>query len=431
MGAGPVPVVSDPDPAVLGCCHKADRRCIDLSHEGLGVDRLEQPPVPLYVAGAVIAVLAVFTGSFSYGRASLQRDAGLAAAAPAAASVGDMAAAGAGPGDGEDAGSAGTQTFSASNEVLSSSAFSSGTGDSGAQASSSGSGAVDNAAPSGGGGSSGTSVSSSGKGTSGTSASSNSGSATSGDSGQESGAGNAAIHVVAQGETLTKIARRYGVSVSSLRSANGLPSDLIKVGQKLTIPGVQMHTIAQGDSFWELSRRYGIPLEALLAVNSGVDPGHLMIGSEVMIPSKESGAQLAAAAPEEDEPAAASLAGQFIWPVIAPISSHFGPRDGRNHNGIDLAANMGDDIRAARDGTVIIAGEVSGYGNTVVLEHADGTRTLYAHASVLKVEVGQKVRQGDLIALVGSTGRSTGPHLHFEIIINDRPRDPLLYLPKR
>jgi len=347
------------------------------------VDGLEQPPVPLYVAGAVIAVLAVFTGSFSYGRAQMaRRDAGVIAAAPASASVSDRATSVAGVGAGEAAGSSGRD-----------SASSSGTGAPSSSASFSG--------------------------------------VSSGASGQAAGVGGGAVHVVAQGETLTRIARRYGVSVSSLRSANGLSSDLIKVGQKLTIPGVQVHKVAQGDSFWELSRRYGVPLEALLVINSGVDPGHLMIGSEVLIPSRENGARLVASASKEDEPAAASLAGQFIWPVIAPISSHFGPRDGRNHNGIDLAANMGDDIRAARDGTVIIAGEVPGYGNTVVLEHEDGTRTLYAHASVLKVKVGQKVRQGDVIALVGSTGRSTGPHLHFEIIVNDRPRDPLLYLPKR
>ena len=348
---------------------------------------MEQPPVRFYVAGAVIAVLAVFTGSFSYGRAqTMRRDAALFAAAPAAASVRDMAPSDAGSGDGAASDGAGT---------------------------------------------SGTPTSSSGKDASGSPASSSSSSASSSGSTQAGGAGNGAVHVVAQGETLTRIASRYGVSVSSLRSANGLSSDLIKVGQRLTIPGVQVHKVAQGDSFWELSRRHGVPLEALLAINSGVDPGHLLIGSEVLIPSSENAAQLVAAASEEDEPAVASLAGQFIWPVIAPISSYFGPRDGRNHNGIDLAANMGDDIRAARDGTVIIAGEVPGYGNTVVLEHEDGTRTLYAHASVLKVKVGQKVRQGDLIALVGSTGRSTGPHLHFEIIVNDRPRDPLLYLPKR
>lgn len=101
------------------------------------------------------------------------------------------------------------------------------------------------------------------------------------------------------------------------------------------------------------------------------------------------------------------------------------------HNGLDLAANMGDPIRAAKAGTVITAGEITGYGQTVILQHPDGTKTLYGHASRLLVKAGQAVKQGETIALVGSTGHSTGPHLHFEIIVNDKPQNPLLYLPKR
>lgn len=119
----------------------------------------------------------------------------------------------------------------------------------------------------------------------------------------------------------------------------------------------------------------------------------------------------------------------FAWPVLAPVSSPFGPRWGRHHNGIDLAAEHGDVIRASRAGDVWLAGEVEGYGLTVVIGHDDGTRTLYAHASALLVTAGQRVEQGQPIARVGSTGRSTGPHLHFEIIVDDRPVNPLDYLP--
>lgn len=119
----------------------------------------------------------------------------------------------------------------------------------------------------------------------------------------------------------------------------------------------------------------------------------------------------------------------YNWPVLAPISSYYGPRSGRMHSGIDLAANQGDPVRAAREGKVLVAGTLPGYGLTVILTHPDGSRTLYAHNSRLLVHSGQLVHRGDLLALVGSTGISTGPHLHFEVIINDRPRDPLLYLP--
>lgn len=358
------------------------------------MDRLEQPPVRLYVAGVVIAVLAVFTGSYSYERAQALRRAAAQVGVQGAVPVADT---------GKTA-------------VVSSVGGAQGLhakGNEGSTGKSAGGGAGQNAGESTGGSAAGSAAAGAGQST---------GSQT---------AGNGISHTVKQGETLTRIAQRYGVSVSSLQSANGLSSDRIKAGQRLTIPEAQRHTVAQGDSFWALSRRYGISVESLLAANPSVDPGHLVIGSDVVIPGGEVAAAPVTAAPSMDEPAVEALAGKFTWPLIAPISSHFGPRDGRNHNGVDLAANMGDDIRAARDGTVLIAGEVSGYGNTVVLEHEDGTRTLYAHASVLKVTAGQKVRQGDLIALVGSTGRSTGPHLHFEIIVNDQPRDPLLYLPKR
>jgi len=125
----------------------------------------------------------------------------------------------------------------------------------------------------------------------------------------------------------------------------------------------------------------------------------------------------------------AELGESFVWPVVAPVSSSYGMRDGRPHRGVDLAANHGDSIRAAMSGKVVVAGTLRGYGQTVILEHPYGIRTLYAHCSVLLVTEGQQVKQGQLIAKVGSTGDSTGPHLHFEIMINDRHYDPILYLP--
>lgn len=176
-------------------------------------------------------------------------------------------------------------------------------------------------------------------------------------------------HTVRRGETLFGIARRYGLSVADLQAANGLIGERILEGQVL-----------------QLERSAGDP----------VLTGAL-----------------------------------FQWPVVAPVSSQYGPRWGRHHDGIDLAANMGTPIQAARDGKVILAGEVKGYGNTVILEHADGSRTLYGHCESLKVMAGQRVTQGETIATVGSTGNSTGPHLHFEIQTGNEKVDPLRYLPPR
>lgn len=111
------------------------------------------------------------------------------------------------------------------------------------------------------------------------------------------------------------------------------------------------------------------------------------------------------------------------------ISSEFGPRWGRMHQGIDFAAQTGSPVYAASAGTVVISGWESGYGKSVVLEHGNNRQTRYAHCSRLLVKVGQQVAKGDLIAKVGSTGHSTGPHLHFEVILNGERKNPAWYYP--
>jgi murein DD-endopeptidase MepM/ murein hydrolase activator NlpD len=146
-------------------------------------------------------------------------------------------------------------------------------------------------------------------------------------------------------------------------------------------------------------------------------------------------AALAAAIQEAQAQNAASSAGNgavsaagFIWPVNGVVVSGFGMRWGRMHEGIDITASTGTPIWAAAAGTVIWSGWRGGYGNCVVVDHGNGLATLYAHASALVVGVGQRVSQGQTVALVGSTGNSSGPHLHFEVRVNGVAVDPLLYL---
>jgi murein DD-endopeptidase MepM/ murein hydrolase activator NlpD len=118
----------------------------------------------------------------------------------------------------------------------------------------------------------------------------------------------------------------------------------------------------------------------------------------------------------------------FIWPVNAPITSPFGWRWGRMHEGLDLGAAYGTPIEAAAAGVVIYAGWEGGYGNLVVIDHGGGLATAYGHQSRIAVSVGQNVAQGEIIGYVGSTGHSTGPHLHFEVRVNGQAVDPLGYL---
>ncbi len=111
------------------------------------------------------------------------------------------------------------------------------------------------------------------------------------------------------------------------------------------------------------------------------------------------------------------------------LYGRYGVREGRRHDGIDLAAPEGTAVVAAAAGTVIYAGEQAAYGRILILRHEGGLVTLYAHNSRLLVKEGEKVARGEPIARVGETGRTTGPHLHFEVRDGTRPKNPLLYLP--
>ncbi len=127
-----------------------------------------------------------------------------------------------------------------------------------------------------------------------------------------------------------------------------------------------------------------------------------------------------------------SRSGEFIWPLKqGQITSLYGSRRRDFHEGIDIRANRGTPIHAAKDGRVIYAArKIRGYGNMIVLRHRDGTSTVYAHNKINLVRRGQLVQQGQQIAEVGATGKATGPHLHFEIRKGEMAQDPLLYLPQ-
>lgn len=126
--------------------------------------------------------------------------------------------------------------------------------------------------------------------------------------------------------------------------------------------------------------------------------------------------------------------GRFMWPVphFYKVSSHYGPRGVKHHDGIDIPAPKGTPIVAVDDGMVIYSDNgIRGYGNMIVIAHGEDIFTVYAHNKTNKVDKGDKVKRGETIALVGNTGRSTGPHLHFEIRVKNKVRNPAQYLSKK
>ncbi|WP_334109512.1 M23 family metallopeptidase [Thermodesulfitimonas autotrophica] len=225
---------------------------------------------------------------------------------------------------------------------------------------------------------------------------------------------------VAAGDTLCGIARRYGVGAALIARANGLSlSDPIYAGQYLVVPtGGFTHRVVPGDTLWDIACRYGVAIEELARVN-GLDTGaSLLVGTALLVP-------VSLDAPEtrdrgDREP--------LSWPVLGPVSSPFGLRDGRPHEGIDIAAPAGAPVRAAAGGQVVYAGPAGTYGLLVILRHDAARVTYYAHCSAVYVVPGQTVAAGEVIAAVGNTGRSTGPHLHFEVRVNGTPCDPVPFL---
>jgi murein DD-endopeptidase MepM/ murein hydrolase activator NlpD len=246
-------------------------------------------------------------------------------------------------------------------------------------------------------------------------------------------------YTVQSGDSISTIAQQYDISVNTVLWENNLTVySFIKPGQELAIlpfTGVS-YTVAKGDNLSAVSKKFGIDGQKILEVNSLVDANQLKIGQKILIPG---GARLAAVVPKTtsysgisavkeliNAPSAAPAAGNKMnWPTVGyRITQYFSWR----HTGLDIANKIGTPLYAADAGTIEFAGWRKGYGNFVIINHGGGKVTRYGHLSKFYCEKGDKVAKGEVIGAMGSTGNSTGPHLHFEVIINGVKYNPLNYI---
>jgi murein DD-endopeptidase MepM/ murein hydrolase activator NlpD len=172
-----------------------------------------------------------------------------------------------------------------------------------------------------------------------------------------------------------------------------------------------------------------VDIQTIAEYNDIYDPDLIYTGQELFIPGASKRLEVEIYKGEEEKGEIVVSKGLFEWPTEGVVYSLFGIRWGRMHKGIDISGKSGTPIVASQDGRVMFVGTRGGYGKTVMLEHDDNFVTLYAHLSNYKVGEGDVVRQGDVIGFMGSTGRSTGPHLHFEIQKDGKARNPLFFLP--
>ncbi len=245
-------------------------------------------------------------------------------------------------------------------------------------------------------------------------------------------------YVVQPGDTVSGIASKFGVSEDTIRWQNDLKSiNAIKPGQTLEILPVSgvLHKVKAGETVYSIAKKYEANPQAIVDFPFNTFTNDetfvLAIGQELMVPDGVKPEETlwsprSYVAQRTPDAGAVTASGQFVWPTGGTITQRYS----WYHKGIDIANRSAPGIVAADSGKVIVAGwpDRSGYGNRVMVDHGNGFVTLYAHLQKIYVTEGQTVKRGDVIGQMGSTGRSTGTHLHFEVRLNGVALNPLGYL---
>lgn len=243
-------------------------------------------------------------------------------------------------------------------------------------------------------------------------------------------------HVVQPGETLGGIASRAEVPRVLIIEANGLKAPFaLRAGQKLIIPRRRSHSVKDGETGFDVAMIYGVPWSAIAAANGIKPDARLKAGQKLSIPTVSVKPAVAepsiATDPQAGLPDTAAPA--FAWPLQGKVRRSFvaASTTGTGHDGIDILAPKGTAVRAAAAGKVIFAGQgPDEYGLTVIIWHSGRWTTTYSYLDKITVKVGDTVKTGERIGLVGQTGLAEEPQLHFEVRRNKLPQDPARYLPK-
>ena len=243
-------------------------------------------------------------------------------------------------------------------------------------------------------------------------------------------------YTVQPGDTISEIAEQFGITTNTILWENNLSAyNLIRPGDKLTIlptAGIQ-HKVSKGETIASIAKKYSIEAENIIEYNKLASADDIQIGESLMIPGgkkiepKPVYTYRAVSQPATVSTPKVVATGQMLWPTSCRyISQYFRWR----HSGLDIACGYGKPIYAADSGQVIRAqtGWNGGYGNVIEIDHGNGKQTLYGHLSAIYVKAGENVEKGTTIGAMGSTGRSTGPHVHFEVTVGGVRQNPLYYI---
>ncbi len=239
------------------------------------------------------------------------------------------------------------------------------------------------------------------------------------------------LYQVKIGDTLWDIANDCGGDWELIAAMNYLTDLTITPGEVLVLPVEKevVYTVQRGDSLSQIAKHFEVSLTAMIDSNGIINPDLLAVGQELIIPDCQYATPVSNTRLRTVQ--AASRGGiqtSFAWPVTGRITSRFGPRNGGFHHGLDIAVGRGTPVKAATAGKVEFTGWRNAYGSTVIIDHGNAYKTLYAHNSEILVKEGQYVSSGEILAKAGATGNATGNHVHFEVIKDGERIDPLRIL---